>query len=186
MIAGCNLPAEIALSRWYLKRDIEMDTSEEKTISFRAAARKDLPTIIQMLADDDLGSKREDPSSPLKPSYDAAFEAIDIDPNNELVVAALENKLVGVLQITFIPCLTHRGGWRALIEGVRVSKAHRSSGVGRLMLNWAIQCARKRGCTLVQLTTDKSRPDALCFYESMGFVASHEGMKLSLETGDSA
>lgn len=88
--------------------------------------------------------------------------------------------VLGVLQLSFIPNLSHRGGWRALIEGVRVAAAHRSSGVGRQMLQWAVERARQRGCLMVQLTSDKSRIDAIRFYEGLGFVASHEGMKLHL------
>lgn len=152
----------------------------EKSVSFRVATRQDLQAIVQMLADDNLGLKREDPSSPLSRSYHMAFEAIDADPNNELVVAVKGHHIVGVLQITFIPYLTYQGGWRALIEGVRVSKEIRSSGIGRAMFEWAINRAKERGCVLVQLTTDKLRPAALRFYEGFGFVASHEGMKLKL------
>lgn len=157
-----------------------MNASKETSISLRPATRQDLPAIVQMLADDDLGSKREDASIPLSPSYTIAFEAIENDPNNELMVAVAENQLVGVLQITFIPYLTYQGGWRALIEGVRVAREARSSGIGRTMLEWAIRRARERGCILAQLTTDKLRPDALRFYERLGFIASHDGMKLKL------
>jgi|GEM_PF-3068601 len=89
-------------------------------------------------------------------------------------------------QITFTPCITHQGGWRATIEGVRVKRRFRGSGVGRELLAWAIARARKRGCRLVQLTTDKARPEALRFYESLGFVASHEGMKLRFEDGSNS
>lgn len=160
--------------------DIEVSESAEKSVLFRAATSQDLLAIVQMLADDDLGAKREDPSIPLPRSYQLAFEAIAADPNNELVVAAIDRDIVGVLQITFIPYLTYQGGWRALIEGVRVSKKFRASGIGRAMLEWAIHCAREKGCILVQLTTDKLRPDAVRFYERLGFVASHEGMKLKL------
>lgn len=152
----------------------------EKSVSFRVATHHDLQAIVQMLADDSLGLKREDPSSPLSRSYHMAFEAIDADPNNELVVAVTGRHIVGVLQITFMPYLTYQGGWRAQIEGVRVSKEIRSSGIGRAMFEWAINRAKERGCVLVQLTTDKLRPDALRFYEGFGFVASHEGMKLKL------
>lgn len=134
-----------------------------------------------MLADDPLGATRETFSSPLPDCYPAAFDAIDRDPNNELVVAETADGIViGVLQITFIPYLTYRGGWRALIEGVRVASGFRSGGVGKRMLDWAIQRAKDRGCRVVQLTSDKSRPDAVRFYEQLGFVASHEGMKLHL------
>ena len=133
-----------------------------------------------MLADDVLGAAREEYRLPLPPEYGLAFEAIDRDPNNELIVAELDGRTVGVLQITWLPYLTHRGSWRALIEGVRVDASVRSSGIGRRLFTWAIERARERGCSLVQLTTDKARPDALRFYESLGFVASHEGMKLKL------
>jgi GNAT superfamily N-acetyltransferase len=148
--------------------------------AFRKARLEDLPAIVRMLADDPLGAKRERFASPLPESYRRAFAAIDADPNNELVVACLGDDVVGVLQLTFIPNLTYQGTWRALIESVRVDSARRSQGLGRQMFEWAIQRARERGCGMVQLTTNKARPDALRFYESLGFVASHEGMKLSL------
>lgn len=157
-----------------------MCESLEKSVSFRVATRQDLQAIVQMLADDNLGLKREDPSIPLSNSYHTAFEAIDADPNNELVVAVIDHHIAGVLQITFIPYLTYQGGWRALIEGVRVSKENRSSGIGHAMFEWAINRAKERECVLVQLTTDKLRPEALRFYENFGFVATHEGMKLKL------
>ncbi len=147
---------------------------------FRRASRDDVPAIVRMLADDALGAKREAFVSPLPESYYVAFEAIDRDPNNELVVAELDGRIIGILQMTFIPYMTYRGSWRALIEGVRVDSAARSSGVGRKLFTWAIDRARQRDCHLVQLTSDKARPDAIRFYESLGFVASHEGMKLHL------
>ena len=117
---------------------------------------------------------------PLPASYLAAFAAIDADPNNELVVATREGRVVAVLQLTFIPYLTYQGAWRALIEGVRVASSERSGGVGTALFEWAIARARERGCVMLQLTTDKARPDALRFYEKLGFVASHHGMKLKL------
>jgi ribosomal protein S18 acetylase RimI-like enzyme len=149
-------------------------------ITFRGARREDLQRIVQMLADDPLGARRERYELPLPQAYLAAFEAIDADPNNEVVVASLNGEVVGVLQITFIPGLTYQGGWRALIEGVRVDASNRSSGLGKAMIEHAIQRARERGCHLAQLTTDKSRPAAKRFYEALGFVATHEGMKLNL------
>lgn len=136
---------------------------------------------MRLLADDPLGAKREAYALPLPARYYAAFEAIDRDENNELVVVeGADKEVVGMLQLTFIPYLTYRGGWRALIEGVRVAAHLRSSGIGRRLFQWAIERARERGCHLVQLTSDKARPDAIRFYESLGFVASHEGMKLHL------
>jgi GNAT superfamily N-acetyltransferase len=153
----------------------------EPTIKFRRATRDDVRVIVQMLADDPLGARREAYAEPLPESYYRAFEAIDRDGNNELVVAEIEGRVVGVLQITFIPYLTYQGGWRALIEGVRVAADWRSSGVGRAMFEWAIARAKQRNCHLVQLTSDKARPDAIRFYQSLGFVASHEGLKLHLK-----
>lgn len=88
-------------------------------LTFRPATREDLPRLVELLADDPLGGQRERVSTPLLEGYCSAFTAIDGDTNNELVVAVLEGKgLIGVLQLTFIPYLTYRGGWRALIEGV--------------------------------------------------------------------
>ena len=142
-----------------------------------------MPAIVRLLADDPLGAKREENVSPLPAGYHAAFETIARDPNNELVVAELGGRIVGVLQLTFIPYMTYKGSWRALIEGVRVDSSVRSGGIGRKLVEWAIGRARERGCHMVQLTSDKTRPDAIRFYESLGFVASHEGMKLHL-TGD--
>ncbi len=150
------------------------------TLRFRSSLRADLPVIIGLLADDVLGSEREALREPLPAAYIAAFEEIERDARNELVVAEDAGTVVGVLQLTFIPGLTYQGGERAQIEGVRVAASHRGKGVGRHLIEWAIERASSRGCRLVQLTTDKRRPDAHRFYESLGFVASHEGMKLRL------
>lgn len=150
------------------------------SVAFRRATRSDVPRIIQMLADDSLGATRESYEDPLPASYFEAFAAIDSDPNNELVVATNDDRVIGVMQLTFIPSLTYRGGWRALIEGVRIASETRGEGIGHAMFRWAIDRAKERRCHVVQLTTDKKRPDALRFYESLGFRATHEGMKLHL------
>jgi GNAT superfamily N-acetyltransferase len=147
---------------------------------FRRAHKDDLPRIVQMLAADSLGADRERCESPLPDGYFSAFAAIDADPNNELVVACLNSDVIGVLQMTFIPYLTYQGSWRALIEGVRIDATVQAKGYGTAMFRWAIARARERGCNLVQLTTDKSRVKAKRFYEALGFVASHEGMKLRI------
>lgn len=144
----------------------------EAPLAFRRARAEDVPAIVRMLADDPLGATRERDEHPLPESYARAFRAIDADPNNELVVACRSERVV--------PSLTYQGGWRALIEGVRVASGERSQGSGKMLFEWAIARARERGCHMAQLTTDKARPDARRFYESLGFVASHEGMKLRL------
>jgi len=134
-----------------------------------------------MLADDALGAQRENPAEPINAAYSTAFEHIDADPNNELVVAEDQHQVIGMLQLTFIPYLTHQGSWRCLIEGVRIHRAHRGQGLGQQLFTWAIERAGERGCRMVQLTSDKQRPDAIRFYESLGFVATHEGFKLMLD-----
>ncbi|WP_407864858.1 N-acetyltransferase family protein [Phyllobacterium phragmitis] len=148
--------------------------------TFRRAVFSDLPAIVAMLADDELGAKREDTRLPLNEGYVRAFEAISQDPNQFLAVAEIEGKVVGCLQISFIPGLSRIGLWRGQIESVRVSRNCRGGGIGRKMIVWAIEQCRARNCGAVQLTTDKSRLDAHRFYKSLGFVDSHEGMKLTL------
>ncbi|MFT5098612.1 MAG: ribosomal protein S18 acetylase RimI-like enzyme [Planctomycetaceae bacterium] len=152
-------------------------------LKFRKATEDDLPTIVSLLSDDPLGALREDLSHSLSPNYRTAFQAITSDPNHELLVADIEGAVVGVLQLSFIPHLTYEGGWRAQIEGVRVSEEHRSRGVGRALFESAISRARDRGCHLVQLTTDRRRPEALKFYIGLGFESTHDGLKLHLERG---
>ena len=149
-------------------------------IKFRCAAPADLPAIVKMLCDDPLGATRERFSEPLPESYTKAFKAIAADPNNELIVATRQSVPIGVMQITFIPYLTFQGQWRAMVEGVRVHESHRGKGVGRRLIQEAVCRAEEKGCRLIQLTTDKKRPGALRFYESLGFIASHEGLKLHL------
>lgn len=161
-----------------------MSSSRAPEISFRTAQRADVEPIVRLLANDPLGAKRERYELPIPQSYLAAFEAIAADPNNELVVACGEAEVIGVLQITFTPGMTYEGGWRATIEGVRIDAKFRSAGLGRAMIEHAILRARERGCHLVQLTTDKTRPAAKRFYEGLGFIASHEGMKLHLGVGN--
>lgn len=152
----------------------------DPNIRFRIATKHDLERIVEMLADDVLGSKRERNERPLPDSYIKAYQAISADPNNELIVACRGDEVIGVQQITFTPYITHQGGWRATIEGVRTSSSERGKGLGTELIRFGIQRAKERGCHVVQLTTDKKREDALRFYESLGFKASHEGLKMHL------
>ena len=147
----------------------------------REATAADLPSIVGLLADDDLGRTREDARAPLDPRYLAAFAAMKRDPNQRLVVAEQDGRVVGCLQLSLIPGLSRLGMWRGQIESVRVAASERGSGIGRIMFEWAIGECRARGCGLVQLTTDKTRGGARSFYEGLGFEASHEGMKLVLD-----
>jgi len=150
---------------------------------FRQAVAEDLPLLVVLLADDELGATREDATEPLDQRYLDAFDAITDDPNNELMVVEDGGVVIGLFQLTFTPYLTHKGSWRCTIESVRVAKEVRGQGLGERCIQWAVERARDRGCTLVQLTSDKQRTDALRFYESLGFRATHEGFKLKLAAG---
>ena len=147
---------------------------------FREATRDDLPAIIALLADDFLGSTREAAGDELPEAYWRAYDAIERDPNNALIVAEIDGTIAGTLQLTYIPGLTYTGAERAQLEGIRVAAEQRGQGVGQAMIGWVIEQARKRGCRVIQLTTDRQRPDAIRFYQKIGFTPSHMGMKYHL------
>ena len=147
---------------------------------FRRATRADLEAIVDMLVDDYIGAKREDGSRPLNAKYLAAFAAIEADPNQFLLVVEEAGEIVGSLQLSFIPGIARLGIWRGQIEGVRIKLSKRGSGLGHKMFDWAIEQCRSKGCELVQLAMEKTRTETLRFYESLGFKASHEGLKLDL------
>ncbi|NJQ15300.1 GNAT family N-acetyltransferase [Streptomyces bohaiensis] len=144
----------------------------------RPARAEDLSAIVAMLADDPLGASREDPDDPAP--YRRAFDALEADPHQHLVVADADGTVVGTLQLTVIPGLSRRGASRALIEAVRVHSEHRGGGLGAQLVQWGVDEARRQGCSLVQLTSDATRRDAHRFYERLGFTASHVGFKLAL------
>ena len=150
-----------------------------RAVEFRRAIADDVPALVALLADDPLGSTRETHDDDLAP-YRRAFALIDGDPAHVLVVAADGDDVVGTFQLSFLPGLARRGALRAQIEAVRVRADQRGRGLGEAMIGWAIDEARRRECALVQLTTDKARAEAHRFYERLGFVASHEGLKLPL------
>ena len=155
-------------------------TDQSAPVTFRRARHDDLPAIIALLGDDPLGATREDLSDPPNAAYEAAFAAIDQDPNQLLAVGERAGSVIACLQISFIPGLSRLGQWRGQIESVRVARGGRGDGIGRQLFEWAIAQCRERHCGLVQLTSDKTRTDALRFYEQLDFVASHEGFKLNL------
>ena len=150
-------------------------------MNVRPALKSDISAIVRLLADDPLGAGRERFGDPLPLAYYDAFDAITAQSGNQVLVAVEAARVIGCLQLTFIPGLTRCGMTRAQIEGVRVDKTRRGRNIGEALFGFAIDLARANGCGLVQLTTDKTRPDARRFYERLGFVASHEGMKLALE-----
>ncbi|MFK7965225.1 MAG: N-acetyltransferase family protein [Burkholderiaceae bacterium] len=148
----------------------------------RPATEADLPSVVALLAADEIGQSREDASIPLDTRYLSAFMAIEQDCNQLLAVGEVNDRVMACLQLSFIPGLSRFGSWRGQIESVRISRAYRGQGIGHTIFQWAIDECRRRNCNLVQLTTDKSRLDAARFYESLGFVASHVGMKLTFSS----
>jgi len=153
----------------------------EKEIIFRLATRADLPSIVRMLADDELGSQRERFENPLPESYYSAFEQINQDSNHELIVAERNGEVIGTLHLMFLPSISFQGRLRAQVESVRIDKRFQSQGIGSEMMKWVMERATQRGAHAVQLTTHKSRVDAHRFYERLGFEGSHLGMKMSLK-----
>lgn len=149
-------------------------------MKFRKAIKQDVPAIVQLLADDELGSQREQFTEPLPTAYYDAFAAVEAQVGNQIIVAVKDEKVLGCLQLTIIPGLTRLGMKRAQIEGVRVHRDYRGEKIGEKLFLEAIAIAKSKACGMVQLTTDKSRNDAHRFYEKLGFSASHEGMKLIL------
>ncbi|MGW0546885.1 N-acetyltransferase family protein [Streptomyces altiplanensis] len=147
-------------------------------LEIRPAVPGDLPSIVAMLADDPLGARRESPDD-LAP-YTAALARLADDPNQHVVVAVREGRVVGTLQLTVIPGLSRRGSTRSVVEGVRIHADERGSGLGTQLIEWAIDESRRQNCQLVQLTSDATRTDAHRFYERLGFEASHVGFKMSI------
>lgn len=152
-----------------------------KQVLFRLARREDLPDIVRMLADDELGSQREKLEEPLPESYYTAFAQINSDLNHQLIVAESDGNVIGTLHLIFLPSISYRGGLRAQVESVRVDRKFQNQGIGSEMMKWTIGRAKERGAHIVQLTTHRSREDAHRFYARLGFEKSHLGMKLNLK-----
>lgn len=153
-------------------------------LTFRKATLEDLPYIVQLLADDDLGQTREHHQKNIEPSYVKAFMKIDVDPNQYLMVVLANTQLIGTCHLTLLPSLTYQGSMRMQIEAVRIAKDYRGQKIGEWMMQQAFDYAKKHDVKIVQLTTNKHRPKAKQFYERLGFQSTHEGMKYFLETND--
>ncbi|WP_353946861.1 GNAT family N-acetyltransferase [Streptomyces sp. HUAS MG91] len=161
------------------------DPSPAPVLTLRVATRADLPAVLALLADEE---RVVDPATvTVSEAYEHAFAAIDTDPRNEMLVLVQDadghdrgGTVVGCLQATYIPGLGKGGAERALIEAVRIRADRRSGGLGRILMERAIERARARGCRLVQLTSNKQRENAHRFYAGLGFARSHDGFKLGL------
>ena len=154
---------------------------KETDFTIRRAEETDIRHVVRLLADDFLGSQREKYEHPLPASYRRSFDLIRNDPNNDIIVLERGGEIVGALQLTFIQCLTFQGGKRCQIEGVRIDRRLRGQGLGRRIVQWAVDEAREQGCHLIQLTMNKERSAVNDFYEELGFVGTHVGLKLYLD-----
>lgn len=152
-------------------------SEDAERVVVREGRIEDLEAVVGLLADDDLGATRE--GGDLAP-YAAAFARMIADRNQIQAVAELGGQIVGTLQLSIIPGLARRGATRAQIEGVRTLSTLRGRGIGEDLFTWALETARAKGATLVQLTSDASRTNAHRFYERLGFEATHVGFKQDL------
>lgn len=154
------------------------------SLTVRKATFEDLPRIVELLVDDDLGQTRELNQESIASSYVKAFMKIDSDPNQYLMVVISHTQLVGTCHLTLLPSLTYTGSMRMQIEAVRIAKDYRGQKIGEWMMQQAFDYAKKHDVKIIQLTTNKHRPKAKKFYERLGFQPTHEGMKCFLETDD--
>ncbi|GGD67903.1 GNAT family N-acetyltransferase [Croceicoccus mobilis] len=145
----------------------------------RDATLADLPAIIALGEDDPVAVARDPVAVPVS-EHEAAFALIEADPGERLLVAEIAGTVIGSFQLSFIPGIARRGTWRGMIESVRVTPTMQGRGIGRLMMLWAIDACRAKGCHTVQLTSATNRPDAHRFYERLGFHPTHRGYKLKL------
>jgi len=151
-----------------------------QNLSLRFAEEKDLPDIVRMFMEDELGATRESLSDPLMPNYQTIFQSIKEDKNQALMVVEHKEKVIGTCHLTFMPSLSFKGSWRLNLENIHVDKKFQNQGVGTWMVQKAIDLGQKKGCKIIQLTTNKKRYRAKVFYEKLGFTPTHEGMKLYL------
>ena len=155
---------------------------EKINLIYRKAMLPDLQRIVELLVEDDaLGAAREHVSAHIDPRYVEAFDKIDADPQQYLMVVEFDGKIIGTCHLTIMPSLTFIGTTRLQIESVRIAASIRGQSIGEKMMQAAIAYGKNNGARIIQLTTNKKRTRAKQFYERLGFEASHEGMKLYLK-----
>jgi len=146
----------------------------------RDATEADLPRLVELLAQLSLDEPREVLATPLADSYRTAFEEIEADPRQRLLVLDDNGRLIGSLVLVIVPNLSHQGTPYAFVENVIVDATERGAGHGQLLMRRAVELARGAGCYKLTLTSNKQRGDAHRFYTRLGFRASHEGFRIDL------
>ncbi len=147
-------------------------------VIFREAEVGDVPAIIALLREDDLGASRE--IAPVT-DYEAAFGTLTLQPQTGLIVGARDGEVVAFYQLTTVDGLSHCAMRRGNIEDVRVAANLRGQGIGHTMMDDAATRARALGCGMLQLVAHNTRHATQKFYLSVGFTASHVGFKRSLD-----
>jgi GNAT superfamily N-acetyltransferase len=152
------------------------------TLTFRIATKADLHAVVALLADDEIAENRENQSAGdgVAEEYASAFAAMEREHHNQVLLAESDGKIVGCLQLVFVPGLSRKGTTRAIVESVRVAAGSRGQSVGTALMKEAIRLAREGGCGLVQLDSDTRRTRAHLFYRRLGFVQSLFGFKKQL------
>lgn len=149
-------------------------------LRIRRARLSDLPSILQLFAEDALYFASQERTAGLPQvdeAYVRALELIQATPDNTVYVAEADGRVVGTFQLTFIQQLSHCGARVAQLENVFVVAEQRSRGIGSAMLRFAIAAAQQNHCIRIQLTTNVRRERAHAFYQRLGFEPTHHGMK---------
>jgi GNAT superfamily N-acetyltransferase len=144
----------------------------------REARAEDLDAVVALQREDVIREVHED-DVPVS-AYRAAFDEITADDHQQLLVGELDGEVVSIAQVTWVRRLTYVGGEMGIVESVRVRSDLRGRRLGEQLMRHVLDLARRRGVVRVELTTNARRDAARRFYERLGFVASHIGMKYYL------
>jgi ribosomal protein S18 acetylase RimI-like enzyme len=150
-------------------------------VVIRKAVEKDIPRILELYRQLEITTSDAEVDRQTTPeAYRKVFADISSYPGMELIVAEEKGKVIGSLEIMIVPNLSHKGLPWALVENVIVDEALRRTGVGRQLMQYAINQAKNAGCYRISLSSNNSRTIAHKFYESLGFKGSSIGFRLYL------
>ena len=150
-------------------------------LEIREARAGDLEAVVALQREDVIREVHED-DVPVS-AYRAAFEEITADPRQQLLVGEVAGEVVATAQVTWVRRLTYVGGEMGIVESVRVRSDLRGHGYGGQLMRHVIALGRDRGAVRIELTSNARRASARRFYERLGFVASHVGLKIYLGEG---
>lgn len=149
-------------------------------VLIRDARPDDLPAVVGLHAADAVGGHGDVWTEETRPLYEAAFRRLVDHPDHAVFVAEHEGAVVGSFILSILPGLTGRGAVHAELRSVQVRAELRSLGIGARMVAHAEAEARRRGASVIELTSNLKRLDAHRFYERLGYAKSHAGFKKRL------